>query len=101
MIRHDCIPALRQDRLGGFFNVAQEMARSLRSGHPRVDKPDQVRKSVVAEDQVHRGLAVFIAMNVVEPPGQFSRQAAVAIAREKHSCAAPEHAFVGCHPLNT
>ena len=49
---------------------------------------------------MHRRLAVFIAVNVVEPLGQVRWQAAVAVALEEYSRAAPEHTFVGGHPLD-
>ena len=99
--RDHSVAPLRQYRLRRVFDIAKQMDRSLGRGHPGVDKTDQVGQGVVAEDQVHRRLAVLIAVDVVQPPGQIRRQAPVAIAREKHACAGPEHAFIRRHPLNS
>ena len=55
---------------------------------------------MVAKHHVHRGLAVLIAVNVVEPLGQMRGQTAVAVALKEHAGAAAEHAFVGGHPLD-
>ena len=82
------------------FNVVHEVMGGVLRWHAGIDKPDQVRDGVIAEDQVHLGLLILEAMDGVELFCQLSRQMAMGVARERHAQAAAQHLFVGGHPLH-
>jgi len=56
-----------------------EIICSLLRRHPGVHEADQVRQRVVAEDQIHAGIGVLIAMNGIEAACEFGTEAALPI----------------------
>ena len=93
------MPAFKK-RLRGLLNVVHEMLAASCGGMPGIDKPNQVRDGVIAEDQVHLGLLVLEAMDGVQLLCQIAGQVAMAVAREREAQAAAQDFFVGGHPLH-
>jgi len=73
---------LIENRLRGVANVVDQVVRRLARAHAGVNEPDQVGHGVVAEQQVHAGVILFVAMQGVEKISAATGQAAARIARE-------------------
>ena len=77
----------------GFLDVADEVAGGIGRGHAGIDEADQVGNRVIAKDQMHRGRAVFVAMDVVELFGKIRGQAPIAVERAPVSIVMPAWAI--------
>src|SRR5262249_27042650 len=97
---HSIAPRL-QHRPSVVFDATNEVLGRLSRRHSGINKADQIREAVIAEDQVHRVIVLLVAIDVVElfraPCGQTS----LVVALEVSVDGAAEDAFVGGHPLNT
>ena len=82
------------------FNVVHEVMGGVLRWHPGIDKPDQVRDGVIAEDQVHLGLLILEAMDGVQLLCQLGGQMAMGVAPESDAQASAQDLFVGGHPLH-
>ena len=89
-----------QNRLRRILNVLDEVVGGVLRRHARVHKADQVGEAMVAEDHVHPRVALFVAIDVVQPLGAVGVQMIAVVAREVEIERAAQHAFVGRHPLD-
>ncbi len=89
-----------QNRLRRILNVLDEVIGGVLRGHAGVYEADQVRQPMVAEDHVHPGVVLLVAINVVQPLGAVDPQMVAVVAREVVVERAPQDAFVGRHPLD-
>ena len=62
------LPVL-QNRLRRILNVLDEVIGGVLRGHSGVHEADQVRQPMVAEDHVHPGVVLLVAIDVVQPLG--------------------------------
>ena len=57
------------------LDVVDQMLRRIRGRHAGIHEADQIGNRVIAEDHVHRGRAVLVAIDVVKLLGQIARAA--------------------------
>ena len=94
------IVAFIQHRLRRPLDVLDEVLRRFLRGHAGVHKSDQVRDGVIAEQQVHAGGTVFVAIDGVKLLSQMVCEKPISVAREKQARASSQNAFVGRHPAH-
>ncbi len=97
---HDRITAGVDHSLGRCLDLAQKVLRRAVRIHPGIDEADEVGKRVVPEDQVHAGVVLLEAVDVVKALGRVRGQHALPRPREVVIDAAAEYALVGGHPLH-
>src|SRR5512143_3823881 len=98
--RHHGIVSMSQYGLRTFFDLLDEVVCGFLRRHAGVNKSDQIRQGVVAENQIHPRVGLLVPINRIKSVRKIRTQTTISVTGEKQAEAATDHSLIRGHPLH-